>query len=159
MRPKPEARAANAQADIDTIRTRAVKLLARREHSGAELRHKLLQRGFDADRIEQALARLRETNLLDEGRYAEQLIEARARKGYGPRRILAELRNKGVDDADVEAALERVDIDWIAAGMQVRQKHYGSQAPDSFEERAKQSAYLQRRGFTGDQIRQILAGA
>ena len=88
------------------IRAKALELLARREHSRLELRQKLLQRGFPIERIEPVLDRLIEERLLDEGRYAELYACARADKGYGPLRIARELRERGVPDDAVAAAVD-----------------------------------------------------
>jgi regulatory protein len=40
----------------------------------------------------------------------------------------------------------------------VRRKRFGDEPPQDYKERARQSRFLQYRGFTSDQIRQVLDG-
>jgi len=128
-------------------------LLARREHSAQELRTKLLARDFDHDEIELAIERLVEEGLLSDARFAEAFASARIRKGQGPQRIRGELEQRGVAAELIEACLEGVDVDWADLARSVRERKYGPDAPREFRERARQSRFLQYRGFSGEQIR------
>ena len=64
----------------------AVRLLASREHSRGELRRKLASRCGDDRLLEQALNNLTEQGLQSDGRFAEQYVLSRKRKGFGPAR-------------------------------------------------------------------------
>ena len=132
-------------------------LLARREHSAKELRAKLLVRDFDPDEAEQAIARLIEEGLLSDARFAEAYAVSRQRKGHGPVRIRDELEQRGVATALIDVSLEELDADWGELARAVRVKKYGATVPDEFRERARQSKFLQYRGFTGEQIRAAFA--
>ena len=46
----------------------------------------------------------------------------------------------------------RVDVDWITAAREVRERKFGAGSPADYKERARQSRFLQYRGFTGEQI-------
>lgn len=128
-------------------------LLARREHSAAEMRAKLLAREFDAGDVDLAIDRLVDEGLLSDARFAEAFVSSRIRKGQGPTRIRAELRERGVASGLIDAQLGGLDIDWTDMARSVREKKFGAGAPTDFRERAKQSRFLQYRGFTGEQIR------
>jgi regulatory protein len=93
--------------------------------------------------------------LLDDGRFAEAYIHYRVGRGYGPVRIGAELRQRGVADALTAALLDRLEIDWDEHIAAVWGKKFGRAAAD-FRERAKQARFLQYRGFAPDQIARIL---
>lgn len=144
--------AETSQASHADIRARAIKLLARREHAPAELARKLVQRGYDPEQIHAVLDALRADNLLSVQRYAESMVRARSARGQGPQRIRADLSSAGVDDADIEAALSQAETDWSALAASERIKRYGDGVPDNFPDRAKQMRFLQRRGFSGEQI-------
>ncbi|MGA7964351.1 MAG: regulatory protein RecX, partial [Gammaproteobacteria bacterium] len=109
---KPETESAPPEAfDV------GLRLLARREHSRAELALKLAQRGIEQTEIERALDRLQAMDALNEERFAEQYMRMRLRQGYGPARIRADLAARGVDTATAEAELagaEGDDAHWLA---------------------------------------------
>ncbi len=130
-------------------------LLARREHSGRELQQKLLARGFAPDDVEEVLAVLKTEGLQDDVRYAEAYICQRTAKGYGPVRIVRELRERGIKEELVEQTLAAMDMDWDERLQAVRLKKFGKHAPTDIRERARQSRFLQYRGFTSEQIRGV----
>ena len=103
--------------------------------------------------MEEVLAGLKSTGMQDDARYAEAYIRNRVAKGYGPLGISRELRERGLTGELVEQALVTIDTDWEARIRAVRQKKYGRQAPADFREQARQSRFLQYRGFTSEQIR------
>ena len=135
----------------------ALGLLARREHSSLELAYKLSARGFDADPVASLLHRLSAEGLLSDARFAESFVRARRDKGYGPVRIRGELRERGVDSETIEACLDQSDVAWLRLVASVRAKRFGLDLPDDFRERARQTRFLQQRGFTAEQIRGVLA--
>lgn len=133
-------------------RNKAMDLLARREHSAQELRAKLLSRGYAPDEVDPAIERLVEEGLLSDARFAEAFTAARVRKGQGPIRIRGELEQRGVAEHLIEASLGRADVDWITAARGVRERKFGAGSPADYKEHARQSRFLQYRGFTGEQI-------
>ena len=141
--PDPNARARNS----------AMRLLARREHSRAELRGKLVGRGFENDSVEELLQGFEDQDLLSDERFAMSLIASRAETGYGPKRIDLELRNRGVSEELAREALAKAEIDW---GQQVTDqavRKFGSDPAQTFPEWARRARYLERRGFGQDAIR------
>jgi len=133
------------------VRRVGMDLLARREHSRLELRRKLSARGFPDTMIEQALDGLEDDGLLSDQRFAESFAGSRLRRGQGPQRILAELRQRGVAEALALRAVEELDADWFAEARAVRARRFGPAAPASFKERARQARFLQYRGFSTEQ--------
>jgi len=127
-------------------------LLARREHSAQELRVKLLVRDYESEEIDLAIERLVDEGLISDARFAEAFITSRVRKGQGPVRIRGELEQRDVADHLIDAGLEAAEVDWIGAAREVRARKYGSEIPTEYKERARQSRFLQYRGFTGEQI-------
>lgn len=134
-------------------RSAAIGLLARREHSTKELRHKLLTKGHEPEDVEQCLAELKAEGLLSDERFAEAYARMRSERGYGPQRIRAELAERGVDESLITLGLEAVERDWFELAAEVRLKRFGPGVPADFKERARQMRFLQYRGFEHSQIR------
>lgn len=134
-------------------------LLARREHSFRELTNKLAQRfGAVAPTqvlIQTELERLREERLQSDSRFAEVFVRSRAQRLYGPIRIKAELRERGISDTVIAASLQAADIDWQANRQQLIDNRFGRKPAADFKEKAKRLRFLQYRGFStedfGDQ--------
>ena len=131
-------------------------LLARREHSVRELRQKLVAREFDPEEAEEAIQHLIAEGLQSDARFAEAYTASRLRTGKGPVRIRNELEQRGVAAELIDASLAGVDVDWFECARAVRVRKFGAASPDDFHERARQSKFLQYRGFTGEQIRSAL---
>lgn len=137
------------QRSVETI---AIGLLARREHSASELRHKLGQHDIEPTAIEECLKLLREQGLQSDQRFAENYLRYRSQKGMGPQRIEHELRQKGISAELIQTVMRDSEIDWYALANTVRCKRFGEQEPRDFTERAKQQRFLQYRGFSHEHI-------
>lgn len=134
-------------------------LLARREHSARELRLKLVARAFEPDAVEHVVQSLIDEGLLSDARFAEAYTASRLRTGKGPVRIRSELKQRGVAAVLIDVSLAGVDVDWCERAREVRARKFGATSPGDFHERARQSRFLQYRGFTGEQIRAAFDGA
>ena len=89
-----------------------LRLLTDRARSRAELAAKLEQKNFTPEVAERTLDRLTEVGLIDDADFAAQWARSRhLYSGRGKRAIALELRRKGVDADDAEAALEQIDSD------------------------------------------------
>ncbi|NOQ89833.1 MAG: hypothetical protein GQ549_02695 [Gammaproteobacteria bacterium] len=134
----------------------AVRLLSRREHSAEELRQKLVKREFEADEIANALLELKQGDWQSDERYAEAYIRSRQLKGFGPVRIASELRERGVDELIVDHyLLADDDVWWQTIVHEYQKKYHGSRFED-YQEKAKRMRFLQYRGFSLDQIHEVV---
>ncbi|MCP4001857.1 MAG: regulatory protein RecX [Gammaproteobacteria bacterium] len=134
-------------------RNKAMNLLARREHSQAELRTKLAAREYSPEEIEATVTTLVADGLLSDERFTEAYIAARTRTGQGPVRIRGELKQRGVDARVIGMYLDDVAVEWHGLACEVRSKKFGEGVPTGFKEKAKQMRFLEYRGFTSEQIR------
>lgn len=136
---------------------RALALLVRREHSGKELKRKLVARGVDRDAAEQAVARMREAGWQDDHRFAAGLARMRATGGYGPIRIRAELETHGLSadavQAGFDALAEEGDDRWLRQAVDLVIRRFGEGVADDPALQRKAAELLYRRGFDGDCIR------
>lgn len=112
-------------------------------------------RGCDSAEIADTLARLHEQGLQSDRRFASAYAESKARRGYGPLRIKQELRARGVADAAIGEALDSA-VDAFADSAESALRKKFKTAPASMPERARQTRFLEYRGFAADHIRQAL---
>ena len=106
--------------------------------------------------VEEVLDRLQTDGLLDEGRFLDSFIRTRIGRGQGPARIQAELGQRGIDRSRVQAWLREAEFNWPSLAAGVREKRFGSDRPESFEERVRQAKFLEYRGFDSEQINAAL---
>jgi regulatory protein len=149
-----------ASADQPTaaeVREAAVRLLARREHSARELERKLLGRGWPEDLVQAALGELADDGLQSDARFAESFARQRAEKLYGPRRIRAELTERGIDAGVAVRAIESLEVDFVETAETFYRRKYGRCAKEAdYNERARRSQALYRRGFDAETIRELV---
>lgn len=142
--------------DDKRVEIAAVRLLARREHGTDELRRKLRSKGYEAAAVDRVVEKLGTKRLVSDDRFVSTFVHHHAKRGQGPVRIRAELRQQGIANETLETALNGAEIDWNELAGDVRRRKFGSGRPRSVAERAKQARFLQYRGFTADQIRAAL---
>jgi regulatory protein len=104
----------------------------------------------------EVVRQLEAERLLSDDRFMESLIQARRNRGYGPLRIQKELQEKGVAPEAIADWLDATSRDWIDDIRRVQRKKFGAHLPRNYTERARQARFLQYRGFTYDQIQQLL---
>ena len=101
------------------------------------------------------IERLCAEKLVDDRRYLENLVETQAARGHGPNWVRAELRKRGILDAQAEACIDSYP-DWVAQLLKARQKKFGTSLPTNYPDQQRQARFLDYRGFTGAQIRTAL---
>lgn len=139
--------------DPAVLRHAALDLLARREHSFRELETKLGQRFGAGAPVTAVVSRLRDEGLQSDERFAEALVRAQQRRGYGPLRIRQELLERGVAREVASSCLDDASEEWAETARRWRVRRHGHESIAGAEERARISRQLQRRGFTAAQIR------
>ena len=137
-----------------SLRARALSFLARREHSRAELVRKLQSHTEDSDELKRLLDDFEQRGWLSDKRFVEQTVSRLAAK-YGVQHIAHTLRDKGVSEAAIATALTEVKSNEIAAARSVLRRKF-SMPPATKEARARQSRFLQGRGFDYDVIRRAM---
>ena len=129
-----------------SIRSTAIRLLARREYARAELSMRLRERGADPDEIARTLDDLERLGYLSDQRFARMLVTQRAGR-YGKRAIAQALAQRGVAaDAAREALDDLPAGDELAQATALWQRRF-AQVPADDRERAKQVRFLTARGF------------
>ena len=133
------------------LRERALRLLARREHSRAELTRKLAAAGFNRGEIISLLDEFEAKNWLSDQRFAESYV-ADHRARAGSIKLAYDLRLRGVSDNVIEAVLSDNRDNELERARNVWEKKFGSPASDAAG-KAKQIRFMQSRGFVASVIR------
>jgi regulatory protein len=176
----------NGPQPLDTperkaLRARALRWLAQREHSRAELDQKLdrwvrqqrarrddggtgapradtgaMDWSASADGIAAVLDRLEACGLLSDARVAAGLSAGRG-QGWGRLRLQQALRRKGVGEALVQETLAQTATSELERAQALWARRFGAPAANR-QEQARQARFLAARGFDADTIRRVLRG-
>ena len=137
-----------------SLRERALAMLARREHSRAELACKLAAHAESAEQIETLLDQLAARGWLSEARFAESRANVLARK-FGSRKIEYDLRRRGVPAELVERTVDQARAQELENCRAAWEKKFGA-LPQDAAERGRQMRFLAGRGFSAEAVRQVL---
>lgn len=151
-----EAAQLEGQSALERALSAAYRLLTYRPRSEAELRSRLLRKGFDPATVEAALEKLRAQGLLDDLAFGRFWRESRqALSPRGEYLLRAELRQKGLSQEAVSEVL--ADFDEAESALKVARalrRRLGSLPPE--ERRRWLWGQLARRGFAPDTIQQVV---
>ncbi|RTL27910.1 MAG: recombination regulator RecX [Burkholderiales bacterium] len=139
-----------------SLKGRALKYLAAREHSRVELTRKLGPHAESGEDIERVLDELEAKGLLCAQRFAESVLHRKAAK-FGAGRLQAELAQHQLP-ADIarELAQSLRDTEFERAHA-LWARRYG-EIPETPEAKARQMRFLAGRGFSGEVIRRVIRG-
>lgn len=116
-----------AQGDSSMAFESGMRMLSLRAHSESELKRKLSAK-YPPPAVKNAIQRLKDSGLIDDEKYAFLLAEELyRRKAYAPKRIEAELKNRGIDSIYIENAINALDIDAKIGIIKVIEKYHLSE--------------------------------
>ncbi len=139
-----------------SLKGRALRLLAAREHSRRELERKLAPHEAEPGQLKTALDELQARGFIDEQRVVDSLVHRRAGR-LGAGRIRQELQAKGLDAERVALAVASLQASEVERAREVWRKKFGELATDPAA-RAKQMRFLASRGFGSEAIRRVVQG-
>jgi regulatory protein len=130
----------------------ALKLLAKRDYSKAEMIEKLTQAGFDQSDVEDAVLRLSEYGYLDDEKFTTSFIETRIKQKVVSKQLLEEeLRRRKIDENIIKAAVDHInDEDLLQRTIKNYLRLKGN--PKNLKEVKKLYSYLLRHGFSEEMI-------
>ena len=138
--------------NVVELRARALRLLARREHTRQELEEKLSPHAGSSEELKGLLTGLKQKNQQSEERFAEARARSLSRK-YGAARVRQDLKAKGVSDELIGRVTSEGELERARA---ILERKYREPAATR-EERAKRMRFLQGRGFSFDIIRSVMS--
>ena len=151
-----QRRSPSKRKDEPSLGARALRLLARREHTRRELERKLSPHVEDPAELDALLDDFVARGWLSEARVAEQFVQAKKGR-LGPARIRQALRDKGVPEHLIGSALEGVKADELQSARAVWARKFRA-APGTLSERARQVRFLQSRGFSTEVAMRVVGG-
>ena len=145
--PKPENKA---------LVSAALKMLSRRDYSRTTFISKLTNGEFDKADVEAAADWCHEQGFLNESRFAESTSRRLGAK-FGAQRVAHTLRQKGVAEDQVAAAISTLKESELSRASALWTRKFGSVAETS-DEKSRQIRYLQSRGFSFAIVKQVITG-
>ena len=145
------------QADVrHQAHEAALRLLAYRPRSEAEIRQRLARRGLPPQVVQETIARLRDQGLLSDAAFARFWVETRDQTSPRGRRLLwQELSAKGIERETIRQAIAPVaEEDAALRAAQKKARHLQGQDYSVFRRRL--GDFLLRRGFPYPTVRTIV---
>jgi regulatory protein len=136
------------------LRQQAIKLLARRDHTRAELTRKLSGLGT-REEIDAVLADMEASQLQSDNRTAENYLRSNASR-LGASRLRHTLKTRGVAPEMIEEQMAQAGLADELERARAAWSRKFSAAPANPKEWARQARFLQSRGFAGDIVRRLL---
>ncbi|TAL60017.1 MAG: recombination regulator RecX [Legionella sp.] len=137
----------------------AMRLLVGREHGASELCTKLERKGFSPREARDAVEACQRLGLQCDNRFVEQFSRSRISQGYGPLKIMQELKNRGIDSEPIQSYLAQERDKWFDHALSVWEKKSKGQKQLSFDELQKMQRFLLYRGFSMDIITKVMKSA
>ena len=140
-----------------SLKGRALKLLAQREHSRLELQRKLAAHVEEGDDLPAILDELEKRGFISEQRVVASVIHSKASR-FGTARLVQELRSKGLDDEAVREAGEQLRDTELQRATHLWRKRFGA-PPADLKEKARQLRFMASRGFSSAAASRVLREA
>ncbi len=146
----------------NSIKNRALNLLARRPHAKEELRRKLIRKKFEKDLISEVLSSIEQAGLLNDKEFAILFYNDKLNRGReSKRKILYDLRKRGVSNSVISEVSEMFpedeeNLDEIKKLVERKLKSHSLQKKSRLEIRNRLYQFLLSKGYDFDVIKQII---
>lgn len=139
----------------------ALSYLGARPRTNKEISRYLARKGVEESACEKALQRLRQERLVDDEHYASRFASERMRSQLKGRRLLRqELEQRGIAKATAKEAADSLDLAAeTEAATRAALKKWPHVKGEPRDRKRKLMAFLLRRGFTGEVVKQALEAA
>ena len=141
---------------IPRARSRAMHLLERQDRTRQGLYKKLCESGYPTEAVEDAIAYVESYHYIDDDRYARSYVRYH-QDGRSKRRIMMDLRQRGIADPVIQEAL---DEEYIASEegmiMEAVKKRRFDPATSDIRERQRIYRFLLGRGFSYEDIQHAI---
>ena len=135
--------------DLESIKNSISRYLSMREHSKQELVDKLLKKDYEKDLIMQCIEEFSDKDLQSDYRYAESFARAKFNDHKGEIFIRSSLREKGITTSLIDKIMMNYDYeDWLNQAILALEKKVFKTNLDQSDQKRKQNAFLNNRGFT-----------
>lgn len=130
-----------------------INLLSRRDYSEQELRNKMQSKKFCENDIDAVIEHCQQKKWQSDRRFCENFINLRIQRGYGEKRIIVELNQKGIKSHLYSEVFEDLEVDWFELAKELLHKKFPQYHNDA-EIKLKQKVYryMMSHGFNSDAI-------
>jgi len=125
----PKPRRAPAPLDLDRLQELALRYVGKYATTRAKLRQyltrKIRERGWAGDRepdLDRLSDRFAEIGYVDDAAYALAKSRSLTARGFGKRRLVEQLRQAGVEEADGAEAAAYADVEAVQAALHLAQR-------------------------------------
>jgi regulatory protein len=149
----------NVSSEASEVRRCALRLLKFRPRSEQEIRQSLKRRAFSPSSIEETVFYLKKAGFLDDALFARLWIEDRLKKFFGFKRVLYELKEKGIEKGLIDAVFSETVKDLRESDFieeVVRRKLEKLKGLDPLKVKTRLYGFLMRRGFPQSSIMDVL---
>lgn len=149
----------NPDPRFSKAREYAFLLLKFRQRSEREICERLKRKKFEEPVIKETIRWLKEKKFIGDALFARAWIDSRLSKPYGPRRLILELRKKGVASDIIKAELENALTGYCEEEVvrDLASQRYGRlKGVEPYKAKSRVQAYLLRRGFSPDVIIEVV---
>ena len=141
-----------------SLKGRALRLLAGREHSRVELERKLAAHAPTPEELARVLDELQAKDFISQARVVESVVNRRQGK-LGASCIKRELQDKGIDAEEIAHAMAGLKASELERAREVWRKKFDSKADAGTTpaDKARQMRFLAARGFGAEVIRRVVS--
>ena len=146
-------------SQVSAIEKKALDLLSRRGHFSAELKQKLLIKGFEQNQVDTVIEYCIKRGYLNDGDRAVFFIEELQNKRYGKYQIIMRLIERGVESGTAKKAVEdNLDLKKELSNIEylVKQKKFNVKSTEGVY---KAFSFLKRKGFESSDIFKVVKEA
>lgn len=138
----------------------AVRFLSHQLRSEKEVRTKLTDEEIEPEVMEKAIVKLKEVKLIDDAMYGQAYTRTAMNiNKKGPNVIARELKNKGLDEEDIDQSLNEYDRDTeVENAYAIAEKYFQKQLRKASHRNASQKTrqYLVQKGYDSDLIQELM---
>ena len=140
--------------EFNNVLARGMRLLAIREHSILEISNKLIMKfeSLEPSIVYAVVDELVKLKYVCDDRFTESYVRGRRNKGFGPVKIKAELRGKGVSNILIQEHINDGSGGWFDNAERQYLKKYGDDPVTDYNAWTKRARFMQSRGFTMEHI-------
>ncbi len=139
-----------------SLKARALRLLAGREHSRAELERKLAAHEQAPGQLASALDELQAKGFINPQRVLDSVVHRRSAR-YGAARIEHELMGKGLDPQAISEAMSALQGSELERARAIWSRKFGEPSQE-IKEQARQMRFLLARGFSSEVAKKVTRG-
>lgn len=147
--------------ETQAAKDRCYLLLSGRDHSGHELRQKLIKKGFTTESAEKVVQEFSENGLLNDREFALRFASDKAEfNKWGPEKIRSELFKKGISRQIIEDVIQNttqnLEQSQICVDLVLKRRKNFLREEDPFKRKQKIYRYLFGKGYGPEQINKAL---